>query len=266
MSCVYVKICYYGLGLSGNHYTAMKKTLILTAICSLAFAAAAEQQTPAAPAPAVVANTQSRVATDYLTFEVSGTANFAMNDLFKGMEAERNASVHTYGSDIAIGHTFEKYHSFNLRFGYAYGNADQDIINAWVGGSDTVTFNYDLNTFYLTTGYRFTYEVTPGVGLFLGVNSGIVNHSVKIKVRDTYVSDYASYQDAIGEHKSEWGWMYSFDAGCTVDLTENLYLIMAYQFSGSTAAPRFGGKDDNVGILTRAQYHHSVRIGVGFKF
>lgn len=198
------------------------------------------------------------------SLEVSGAANFALTQFFDDMQEERNATLNTYGGDISALYACDKNYSLIIRLGYAGGSADASIIDSWVGGSDSHYFDYDLNTFYLTAGVRYTADITEKASLFVGLNMGAINHSIKSKTTSLYLAgDYREFS-TYAEHASGWGIVYAAEAGCTIDLSKNTYLMLAYQFSISSATPEIGSGEG--AITADFQSYHTVRIGVGFRF
>lgn len=229
----------------------MKKTAIITAIlASVAFAG--EELIPP-PAPAPIPAPPAPAATPAATsLEIAGAYNFATRNILKDMAPDWKSKVDTIGVDLTGVYSLNANNAVTLRFGYAYG--DDKLSDE--GFSET----YTLNTFYLMPGYRYTTSIADGLNFFAGANVGLINHSLKDKVR--YEPTEFAFAD--NTHASAWGVAYSAEIGLTCDLCENTYLLVAYQLSGSSAKPKLG--ETPATNTARKQYYQSIRAGIGFKF
>lgn len=196
--------------------------------------------------------------------EFSGAANFAASRFFVDMQEERNATLNTYGGDLSFLYTLDKNNSLLVRLGYAGGTAGASIVDSWVGGSDMHFFDYELNTFYLMLGNRYTVSLSGKAAFFCGVNVGAINHSIKSKTSSLYSAGEYKETHEYAEHASEWGVVCAVEAGFIVDLSENSYLMAAYQFSASTSAPEIGSGEGS--ISSDFQSYNSIRLGVGYRF
>ncbi len=182
------------------------------------------------------------------SMELAVGYNFAARDIIKadGFDTPR---VDTIGVDLTGVYKVSDHSSFNLRFGFATGSDSETYF-------DDTKLKARMNNFYLMPGYRFTHRMGEYTSGFIGVNAGVINESVKIKMLDD-IDGRQRY------HGSEYGFAYSAEAGLRFDLSRHFDLYVAYQFFGSTAEPSIGGDD---GIGTRSQLFHCVRLGVCLDF
>ena len=217
----------------------MKKTIILAALFA-ATAFAGEEVIPA-PTPAPV----PAAAPSNFTLEIAGAYNFATRDLYRHVDY---SDVDTWGIDLTGIWALDANNAVTLRFGYAWGESDVNYTD-W-------TQTFSSNSFYLMPGYRYTQEIASGVKFFAGVNAGLDIETAKIKEE--------GFGDRWTAKDTSWGFAYSAELGLTFDLTDDVYLLAAYQFSGSTAKPILRG--DGWEQPSRRQYYHGVRVGVGCKF
>ena len=217
----------------------MKKTLALIALAAPALAGTKTVvATVPAPAPApapIVSPWAVEVGTGY---------NFASKDLFKGDEDQKK--VNTWGWDLTGVYKLDENNALTLRLGYAYGNRKQD---------DDVRFK--VNNWSLMPGYRYTYALDDQWSLFAGVNVGVTNMKWRI------TGDFPAVE------KSGWGFGYSAELGVRYAINTNWDVFVAYQFSGSTASPKYtwdAGNGFTESTKAKAQNYHGVRIGVGYTF
>ena len=220
----------------------MKKTLALIALAAPALAGTKTVvATVPAPAPApapIVSPWAVEVGTGY---------NFASKNLFKDFEDQKK--VNTWGWDLTGVYKLDENNALTLRLGYAYGSRKQD---------DDV--RYKVNNWSLMPGYRYTYALDDQWSLFAGVNVGVTNMKWRI------TGDFPAVE------KSGWGFGYSAELGVRYAINTNWDVFAAYQFSGSTASPKytetFDGQygPESVSTKAKAQNYHGVRIGVGYTF
>ena len=217
----------------------MKKTLALIALAAPALAGTKTVvATVPAPAPApapIVSPWAVEVGTGY---------NFASKNLFKGDEDQKK--VNTWGWDLTGVYKLDENNALTLRLGYAYGSRKQD--------DDA---RAKVNNWSLMPGYRYTYALDDQWSLFAGVNVGVTN----MKWRITGGGEATD--------KSGWGFGYSAELGVRYAINTNWDVFAAYQFSGSTASPKYTWTDGNTfehSIEAKSQNYHGVRIGVGYTF
>ena len=216
----------------------MKKTLALIALAAPALAGTKTVvATVPAPAPApapIVSPWAVEVGTGY---------NFASKNLFKGDKDQKK--VNTWGWDLTGVYKLDENNALTLRLGYAYGNRKQDD-----------DYRFKVNNWSLMPGYRYTYALDDQWSLFAGVNVGVTN----MKWRVTGEGEATD--------KSGWGFGYSAELGVRYAINTNWDVFAAYQFSGSTASPKYteGPEGQVDSIRAKAQNYHSVRIGVGYTF
>ncbi len=217
----------------------MKKTLALIALAAPALAGTKTVvATVPAPAPApapIVSPWAVEVGTGY---------NFASKDLFKGDEDQKK--VNTWGWDLTGVYKLDENNALTLRLGYAYGSRKQDD-----------DYRFKVNNWSLMPGYRYTYALDDQWSLFAGVNVGVTN----MKWRVTGEGEATD--------KSGWGFGYSAELGVRYAINTNWDVFAAYQFSGSTASPKYTWTDGNTfehSVKSKAQNYHGVRIGVGYTF
>ena len=176
--------------------------------------------------------------------------NFAARDLVK---VDGNGpKVDTLGVDLTGVYKVNPNSSFNLRFGFASGSDDD-------GHNDDIEIfrNTDvrINNFYLMPGYRYTHRMGEYVSGFIGVNIGVINESIKVKIHENDLRRHY--------HGSDYGFAYSAEVGLRYEISRHFDVFVAYQFFGSTAEPGLNGVEDS---STRSQMYHSVRAGVSFDF
>lgn len=173
--------------------------------------------------------------------------NFAARDLLK-LRDGHGPKVDTVGVDLTGVYAVNDRSSFNLRFGFSSGSDD-------VRYSDNYHADFRVNTFFLMPGYRYTHSMGEYLSAFIGANVGVVNQSIKLKLREG--------EDTYRPHGSEYGFAYSAEAGFRYEISRHFDVFLAYQFFGSTAQPGFNNESAS-GI--RSQLYHSVRAGLSFDF
>lgn len=223
----------------------MKKTTVIAALfaaCSVVYAG----EKPVIEQPAI---TPPVATPSSYALEIAGAHNWAADHLFGD-----KLRVNTVGIDLTGIYNLDENNSVNLRFGFASGH---DHIGLTVDEAATsLAMRFDMNTFYLMPGYRYTLPVDDSLKVFAGVNAGIINHS--LKNRNAF--NFGTLPMVEKMHDSAFGFAASVEVGAIYDLCDQVYIFAAYQFSGSTAQPKL---DD---IAIHEQYYHSVRAGVGIKF
>ena len=222
----------------------MKKTLALIALAAPALAGT---KTVVATVPAPAPTPAPAPIVSPWAIEVGTGYNFASKDLFKGVEDQKK--VNTWGWDLTGVYKLDENNALTLRLGYAYGSRKQDN-----------DIRYKVNNWSLMPGYRYTYALDDQWSLFAGVNVGVTNMKWRI------TGDFPAVE------KSGWGFGYSAELGVRYAINTNWDVFAAYQFSGSTASPKytetFDGQygPESVSTKAKAQNYHGVRIGVGYTF
>ncbi len=192
--------------------------------------------------------------------EVTGFYGFAQNKLFKASSAAQAGHVDTIGGDLTLGQNFATSatggtHAWDIRVGYGYGSNWYTNGYADISG-ELYHEKARVNRFYLMPGYRYTTPVCDSWSMFMGVNVGADNASIK--------SDMWSSTGDLHAHKSSWGFVYSAELGLKYQLSKDCYMTLAYEFQGSTASPKLSY--DGTAMDTRDQYYHTIRLGMGWNF
>lgn len=241
----------------------MKKTSFITAILALGLAttaAAGESVVVTAPAlePAP-APTQEAIAapatTSPLSWELALSVNLANNDIITD-EGMGRVKLSTIGYDLTGVYALNENNALTLRLGFA--NGKDTCTTSYDGGS--WKDSYTMYSFYLMPGYRYTTSLSDSTKGFVGINAGIINHSLKYRFsafdgRESFISKL---------HDSDYGFAASVEAGLSFALSKSTSLFLAYQFSGSTAKPKL--IDDGYGITAHKQFFHSIRTGISLQF
>ena len=176
--------------------------------------------------------------------------NFAPRNVLHVDGVNSSPKVDTLGVDLTGVYTVNENSSFNLRFGFATGSDDTHY-------DDIAKLDARVNDFFLRPGYRYTHRMGEYVSGFIGVNVGVINESLKLKLTD----GLGSWR----EHGSEYGFAYSAEAGLRYRISRHFDVFLAYQFFGSTAEPGLNGTDRTV-AHGREQLYHSVRAGMTYDF
>lgn len=184
------------------------------------------------------------------SIEAAVSYNFAARDIFRFGDF-KGPKVDTLGVDVTGMYTVTENSSFNLRFGFATGSDSTTY-------DDFFRFRARVNNFYLMPGYRYTMPLGDYTSGFIGVNIGIINQSIKLKLTDEDFADKA--------HGSDYGFAYSAEAGLRYEISKHFDIFVAYQFFGSTA--EVGGSHDHDSDIAemRSQLYHCVRAGVSLDF
>ena len=184
------------------------------------------------------------------SIEAAVSYNFAARDIFRFGDF-KGPRVDTLGVDLTGMYTVNENSSFNLRFGFATGSDSKSY-------DDFFSLRARVNNFYLMPGYRYTMPLGDYISGFIGVNIGVINQSVKLKLTDEDYIDKA--------HGSDYGFAYSAEAGLRYEISKHFDVFVAYQFFGSTA--EVGGSHDHDSDIAemRSQLYHCVRAGVSFDF
>ncbi len=220
----------------------MKKSMFLA---MLALPAMAGEPAPVAvaPVPAPVAP-----ACDCpVSWELAAVYRYATRDLFVHGEGNQK-DIDTYGVDLTAVYGLNDRWSANLRFGYTFG----DEVNRMYD----IREETDVHTFYLMPGLRYTAPLNDKWSVYGGANVGIANECVKNKVAFSLDNFYDK------NHDSDWGVAFSVEAGVRYKVSDSTELFAAYEFYGSTAAPKlYDGHTD-----THGQTYHGLRAGVSISF
>lgn len=237
----------------------MYKTLIMTS--ALALPGLAGQSVCVAPAPAVQEVVRTCADSPW-SMEIGGAYNFAMRDLLKHRTGSCKA-LDTMGGDFTLVHRNSARDSMYVRLGYGYGG---DSSAGFTGfGDDNIKLR--SHTFTLTTGYRYTRELTESAGMYLGAGIGVVNQSVKMKYRN---GGFDRRRDSsFSAHDAAWGFGMEAEAGLRYRLCPCWDMFLAYRFSANTARNSLGDRGD--ARLTdfnrnHRQFYHGITAGVAFKF
>lgn len=198
-----------------------------------------------AAAMPLMAGTYTEPANPY-SIELGVGYNFAARDIVKSDAG--SVRVDTLGVDLTGVYAVNDNSSFNLRFGFATGSDDKNY-------ADLFKADVRINDFYLMPGYRYTHRLGEYVSGFIGINAGVINESIKLKLSNDLGKEHL--------HGSEYGFAYSAEAGLRYMISRHFDVFLAYQFFGSTAEPGLNGVANS---STRAQIYHSVRGGVSFDF
>lgn len=208
-------------------YLIMKK-LALIALAAPVFAGTPEPVvTMPAPAPAAPC----------CALELGVGYNNAAKDLGKQIF---NKEIDTVGIDLTAVHSFTPKHAITFRIGAAQGDEMEPAYEERIK-----TY---LRTASIMPGYRFTQPVSEKTSLFCGVNAGLVNQHVHLKMLDTNADD------------SAWGWGATAEAGVRYQLCPCSEIFAAYQLSGNTV------HNEMLGYKSHRQIHNGVRAGVSIKF
>lgn len=183
---------------------------------------------------------------DCYTLDMAAVVRFATSDILSGRHSDQ---INTIGGDLTLGYKLDERDSVNLRFGYGYGSTSSNHHHAHFGHAREKT---SLHNFYLMPGYRYTRNVTEKTDIYMGINLGVSNLSVKDSLRHR--------RHTFRDHDSNWGFAYSAEIGMTHDLTENWSFFAAAEFFGSTARPKIMGRD------CKAQNSFGIRAGLSTTF
>ena len=203
----------------------------------------------AAPVMAGTTYTVVEPANPY-SIELGVGYNFAARDVLRIDGVNDSPKVDTLGVDLTGVYTVNENSSFNLRFGFATGSDDTQY-------DDIANLDARVNNFFLMPGYRYTHRMGEYVSGFIGVNVGVINESLKLKLND----DLGTYR----AHGSEFGFAYSAEVGLRYRISRHFDVFLAYQFFGSTAEPGLNDIDRSA-VHGREQLYHSVRAGLSFDF
>lgn len=181
-------------------------------------------------------------------FEATPFYGFATNHQFNASTGLDK--INMSGGDLTLGKQICAKSSINIRLAYGYGSE-----NGYENIDDTINYGRaSVHSFALMPGYRHSWQMTPQIDLFTGVNFGIANQSIKGKVNDP--------DERVTAHDSDWGVQYSVELGMTYDFNETWYGVAAVQFLGNTCTPEKSEYD----IKGKKQQYFSLRLGVGMKF
>ncbi len=216
-----------------------------------ALAAAAAPVMAGTPAVTTTSTTYTVVepANPY-SIELGVGYNFAARDVLRIDGGDDSPEVDTLGVDLTGVYTVNENSSFNLRFGFATGSDDTHY-------DDDMTLDARVNNFFLMPGYRYTHRLGEYVSGFIGVNAGVINESLKLKLTD----DSGQFR----AHGSEFGFAYSAEVGLRYRISRHFDVFLAYQFFGSTAEPGLN-QIDRSAVHGREQLYHSVRAGMTYDF
>ncbi|MFI3243943.1 MAG: outer membrane beta-barrel protein [Akkermansia sp.] len=192
--------------------------------------------------------------------EATGFYGFAQSKLFKASSAAQAGHVDIIGGDLTLGQNIASCgiggtHAWDIRFGYGYGSNWNSNGYAAIDG-ELYHEKARVNRFYLMPGYRYSAALGDSWGMFLGVNLGVDNASIK--------SDMTNGGGDLHAHQSEWGFVYSAEIGLKYQMSKSWYMTLAYEFQGSTASPKLSYEGNE--METRDQYYHTVRLGMGWDF
>lgn len=191
-----------------------------------------------------------------LSVEIGVSHNWADGHLMKPAAWGRSAVVNTIGSDLTLVYALDKVNSVNLRLGYAWGHGSAAERDSY----GIVKERNRMHNISIMPGYRCTVDLSDGLAAFAGANVGVLNSSLKF----TEIAEAEGFSFRDKAHDSAWGLGYSLEAGLRCAITPTTEAFVAYQFSGSTAKPKFHDEDWSASV--RNQHYHGVRAGVSFKF
>ena len=238
----------------------MKKNLLITtALVAIVTSATAAQA--------------NSVTTNPWSVELAGGYQFAIRKTQKTMKiipekgsyqylSKESPKVDILSADITGVYNLTDRQALTLRLGYATGD---DKIK--VEGDATSHIKDKVELFTLMPGYRYTMPVYGDkVKAFAGVNVGFAHVKYESEQTEAPNKDYNTKVD-----DSDWGFAYSAEIGLRYDVTENVGIFAAYQFSGNTAALKrhtynHGTSSTNQDYPTRAQVYNGLRAGLSYAF
>lgn len=192
-----------------------------------------------------------------LAWELGMSYNFATKNIVSSPHYA-GKKLNMLGFDATAVFLLDEANAATLRFGYAWGAASGSMQSPGISWND----RYRGNLFSIMPGYRFVDKVDDELSWYAGLNLGVVNSSLKLRETGT-VTGLGSYENHY--HGSEWGFGYSVELGASYSLKENMALILAYEFSGNTARPKFSD-GHGATVNSTQQVHHGVRVGVSLSY
>lgn len=236
----------------------MKNNLLLTtALVAIVTSAATAQANSVASSPWSV--------------EVAGGYQFAIREFQKspmvsdGKNLYRSdwsmPKVDLISADITGVYNLTDRQALTLRFGYAAGD---DSVG---GDEERARVKDEVELFTIMPGYRYTMPVYQDkLKAFAGVNAGVAY--LKYKSTQSGAPD-DFYNTKVDD--SDWGFAYSAEIGLRYDVTENIGIFAAYQFSGNTADVKRlpynrNPKNPMIDNQTRMQVYNGVRAGLSYAF
>lgn len=205
----------------------------------LALIALAAPALAGTPEPVIATPAPAPAAAPCCAVELGAGYNFAARDLGKHSTGSIK-EVDTVGIDLTAVHSFAPKHAITFRIGAAQG--DEIIPDFYFRCKEY------LRTVSIMPGYRFTQPVGEKTSVFAGVNAGLVNQHVHVKMHNT------NYDD------SAWGFGATGEIGVRYQLCPCSEIFAAYQLSGNTV------HNEMLGYKAHRQIHNGVRCGVGIKF
>ncbi len=211
------------------------------------------------------------VTTNPWSVELAGGYQFAAREFQKSPMASNGENIYRsnlsmpkvdlISADVTGVYNLTDKQALTLRFGYAAGD---DSIN--IDGEAT-SVKDKVELFSIMPGYRYSIPVYQDkLKAFAGVNAGVAYLKYKSTQSDAPDEFYNTKVD-----DSAWGLAYSAEIGLRYDVTENVGVFAAYQFSGNTAdvkRPTYNRNPNNPMIdnQTRAQVYNGVRAGLSYAF
>lgn len=241
----------------------MKKNLFLALALAAPVMAGVDAPVVVAPNPEIIAAPAPAVSPWAL--EIGAVYRWAGKDICK--DFSEFGEIDLWGADLTLIHKVDDNHSFNLRFGYNYGDKTETSYY-FLGQNeyDKDDIKVEVHSFYIMPGYRYTAAVCDTVSLYAGANVGVSN--MKVKFEDDYQYVYNGVvEDSWSGSTSEkdWGFAASAEVGIQYHISDSAYLYAAYQFWMSTAQPKYTDVD-GFSIKAEKQHYHSVTAGIGINF
>lgn len=185
---------------------------------------------------------------DGFGLELNAAYNFALKDIYKYDEGS-SPKVNTYGVDLTALYAVNQNNSFNLRIGWTTGDDSISMSEEdW-----SATDKWEVQNIYIMPGYRYTGQITEGLGFFGGANLGLAQTKVTNKYTDPELSEKIS--------KSKWGFAWSAEVGLQQKVTKTGHITLAVQLMQLLGRPEYGPDDK-----TESQLNLGVRLGYSCQF
>ncbi len=197
--------------------------------------------------------------------EISGASHTANDSIYADSVYfdSGDSKVDMIGGDIAFGFGSGATGDLMITLGGAYG--DFDSTGTLSQGGNLSTATNDLTMGQIMIGYRYNYQLSSSLTLFIGAHIGVSSMSIDAPSFVVTSPSTGQLTSLDSNTADAIGFAYAFETGVTVNLSSNFYLFASYSLTSSDASPELKLRTGEV-IPMEDQTYQTIRVGLGFSF
>ncbi len=213
------------------------------------------------------AQTTTYSSTTGWVMELSGSSHTAIDSLYKDSVyfGSGDYKADMMGGDIAIGYMAGSSGGFIFTLGGALGDfTSTSTYHDGIGFVD-IDSKADLTMGHAMVGYRYSYKLSSSISIYAGAHIGLSTMSIDAPSYIVTSPSTGQLTSLESNTADDFGYVYAFETGLTLHLSQSFYIFASYLISSSTATPELKLRTGEE-ITMEEQSYQTIRVGLGFTF